>query len=91
MKPNGIPVSAHGADWALLAFMNHFLSTPASGSSPVRRSRSIPRAFHALFSDTLLGSALRARASDTIGTQSFEFQAHDVEIGFAYEGRRGSR
>jgi 2,4-dichlorophenol 6-monooxygenase len=42
-------------------------------------------AFHALFSDTRLGRALRARAEVTIGTQSWEFQAHDVEIGFTYE------
>lgn len=42
-------------------------------------------AFHALFSDTLMGSALRARAAEAIGTQRFEFQAHDVEIGYGYE------
>ena len=32
-----------------------------------------------------MGRALRARAAEAIGTQRFEFQAHDVEIGFGYE------
>ena len=80
-----IPVSAHGADWALLAFMNHFLIDAGIGLIPGAPVEANTAAFHALFSDTLMGSALRARAAEAIGTQRFEFQAHDVEIGYGYE------
>ncbi len=80
------PVSTDGADWALLTFMNHGVVDAGVGlvhGAPVEVNTA---AFHALFSDTRLGRALRARAEVTIGTQSWEFQAHDVEIGFTYEG-----
>ena len=53
---------------------------PDPGCAARGEHRSLP----ALFSDGLLGEALRARAAETIGTQRFEFQAHDVEIGFHY-------
>ncbi len=80
------PVSTDGADWALLTFMNHAVVDAGIGLIPRRPGRGRRGAFHALFSDSRLGRALRARASVTIGTQSWEFQAHDVEIGFTYEG-----
>jgi 2,4-dichlorophenol 6-monooxygenase len=43
------------------------------------------QAFESLLSDTRIGRALRERATTAIGTQRYEFQAHDVEIGFTYE------
>lgn len=79
------PVSAHGADWALLAFMNHTVIDAGIGLIPGAPVEAHAAAFHALFSDTLMGRALRARAAEAIGTQRFEFQAHDVEIGLGYE------
>jgi len=81
-----LPVSTDGADWALLAFMNHGVIDAGIGlvaGAPVEVNKA---AFQALFSDTRLGRALRARAEVAIGTQTWEFQAHDVEIGFTYEG-----
>src|SRR6266498_3362240 len=75
-----------GADWALLTFMNHGVVDAGIGLVPGAPVEVNTGAFHALFSDTRLGRALRARAEVTIGTQSWEFQAHDVEIGFTYEG-----
>ncbi len=80
------PVSTDGADWALLTFMNHGVVDAGIGLVPGAPVEVNTGAFHALFSDTRLGRALRARAEVTIGTQSWEFQAHDVEIGFTYEG-----
>jgi 2,4-dichlorophenol 6-monooxygenase len=80
------PVSTDGADWALLAFMNHGVIDAGIGlvpGAPVEVNRG---AFEALFSDSRLGRALRARAEVAINTQTWEFQAHDVEIGFTYEG-----
>jgi 2,4-dichlorophenol 6-monooxygenase len=80
-----LPVSTDGADWALLAFMNHGVIDAGIGLVPGAPVEVNKAAFHALFSDTRLGRALRARAEVAIGTQTWEFQAHDVEIGFTYE------
>jgi 2,4-dichlorophenol 6-monooxygenase len=78
------PSSSDGADWALLAFGNHVVIDAGIGLVPGAPVEANTAAFHALFADGLLGDALRARAAETIGTQRFEFQAHDVEIGFRY-------
>jgi 2,4-dichlorophenol 6-monooxygenase len=78
------PVSTHGADWALLAFMNHTVIDAGIGLTPGAPVEVNTQAFHALFSDTLVGAALRARAEACLNTQTWEFQAHDVEIGFSY-------
>jgi 2,4-dichlorophenol 6-monooxygenase len=78
------PVSTDGADWALMAFGNHTVIDAGIGLTPGAPLEVNTAAFHALFSDGLLGEALRARAAETIGTQRFEFQAHDVEIGYHY-------
>jgi 2,4-dichlorophenol 6-monooxygenase len=82
------PVSTDGADWALMAFGNHTVIDAGIGLTPGAPLEANTAAFHALFSEGLLGEALRARARETIGTQRFEFQAHDVEIGFHY--RKGA-
>ncbi|MGW0497293.1 FAD-dependent monooxygenase [Streptomyces sp. NPDC003007] len=81
-----LPVSTDGADWALLAFMNHGVIDAGIGLAPGAPVEVNVAAFEALFSDSRLGRALRARAEVAIGTQTWEFQAHDVEIGFTYEG-----
>jgi 2,4-dichlorophenol 6-monooxygenase len=78
------PVSTDGADWALMAFGNHTVIDAGIGLTPGAPLEVNTAAFHALFADGLLGDALRARAAETIGTQRFEFQAHDVEIGYHY-------
>lgn len=78
------PVSADGADWALLAFMNHTVIDAGIGMIPGAPIEANTQAFHDLFSDTRKGRALQARAATCIDTQSWEFQAHDVEIGFYY-------
>jgi 2,4-dichlorophenol 6-monooxygenase len=79
-----LAVSTHGADWALLAFMNHFVIDAGIGLIPGAPVAANTEAFRALLSDTLIGAALRARAEETIGTQRWEFQGHDVELGFSY-------
>jgi 2,4-dichlorophenol 6-monooxygenase len=80
------PVSTDGADWALLAFMNHGVIDAGIGLVHGAPPEVNTAAFESLFSDSRLGRALRARAEVAIGTQTWEFQAHDVEIGFTYEG-----
>jgi 2,4-dichlorophenol 6-monooxygenase len=79
------PVSTDGADWALMAFKNHALIDAGIGLTPGAPLEVNAAAFEQLFSDTLLGQGLRARAVEAINTQRFEFQAHDVEMGFCYE------
>lgn len=79
-----LPISTHGADWALLAFMNHFVIDAGIGLIPGAPPEVNTGAFHALFSPGLLGDALRHRAAVCIDTQAWEFQAHDVESGFSY-------
>jgi 2,4-dichlorophenol 6-monooxygenase len=78
------PVSTHGADWALLAFMNHFVIDAGVGLIPGAPPEVNIGAFASLLSDTPMGETLRARAAYTINTQRMEFSAHDVEIGFHY-------
>jgi 2,4-dichlorophenol 6-monooxygenase len=79
-----LPVSTHGADWALLAFMNHFVLDAGIGLIPGAPPEVNTGAFHALFSPGPIGDALRDRADVCFTTQAREFQAHDVEIGFSY-------
>jgi 2,4-dichlorophenol 6-monooxygenase len=78
------PVSTHGADWALLAFMNHFVIDAGIGLIPGAPPEANTGAFANLLADTPMGESLRARAAHCLETQQMEFQAHDVEIGFTY-------
>ncbi len=79
-----LPVSTHGADWALLAFVNHTVIDAGIGLTPGAPVEVNTAAFHGLLSDTPMGETLRHRAAVCIGTQAWEFQAHDVEIGYSY-------
>src|SRR5215216_304996 len=78
------PVSTHGADWALLAFMNHFVIDAGVGLIPGAPPEVNTGAFANLLADNPMGESLRARAAHCLETQQMEFQAHDVEIGFTY-------
>lgn len=79
-----IPVAIDGADWALLAFSNHAVIDAAIGLVPGATVEQNIVAFETLFGDSRVGGAIRARTADAIGTQRFEFQAHDVEMGYTY-------
>jgi 2,4-dichlorophenol 6-monooxygenase len=78
------PVSTHGAGWALLAFMNHFVIDAGVGLIPGAPPEVNTGAFANLLADNPMGESLRARAAHCLETQQMEFQAHDVEIGFTY-------
>src|ERR1700694_190406 len=66
------PVSTDGADWALMAFGNHTVIDAGIGLTP-----GAPLEVNT--------AAFPPRPAETIGTQRFEFQAHDVEIGYNYQ------
>lgn len=79
------PVAIDGADWAMLAFGNHQLIDASVGLMPGAPLEARVAAFEALFADNRVGAALRARVGEAINTQRYEFQAHDVELGYHYQ------
>jgi 2,4-dichlorophenol 6-monooxygenase len=80
------PVSCLGADWALLALGNYALIEAALGVCAAAPEEANMMAFAALISDTPLGETLRARLAETAKLQRIEFEAHDVEMGYNYDG-----
>jgi len=80
-----IPVSTDGADWALLAFSNHTIIDAAIGLVPGATVEQNVVAFETLFGDSRISGAIRARTHTAIETQVFEFQAHEVEMGYTYD------
>ncbi len=78
------PVCARNVEWALLTFHNHALTDIGLGlnrSDPERSSKNL----EAFFEDSDLGEVLRSRLSRIVDVQRMEWQAHDLEIGFAYD------
>lgn len=78
------PVAARNVNWALLTYQNHQFTDIALGL--VRGNPEVSHAnFAAFFSDSEDGRTRRARMREVVGVQRMEWQAHDIEIGFAYE------
>jgi 2,4-dichlorophenol 6-monooxygenase len=78
------PVGMRNVDWALFTFLNHLVIDAGMGLMPGAPPEAQTAALEAYFSDTPMGETRRARAAEVIATQRTEFQAHDLEIGFAY-------
>ena len=78
------PIGLRNVDWALFTFLNHLVIDAGMGLMPGAPSEAQTAALEAYFSDTPMGETRRARAAEVIATQRTEFQAHDLEIGFAY-------
>jgi 2,4-dichlorophenol 6-monooxygenase len=79
------PVAEDNADWALAAFKNFAVIDVAMGLVPGAPVEQHVAAMSEFFADTRLGASIRARFKEVINTQRIEFQAHDIEIGYAYE------
>jgi 2,4-dichlorophenol 6-monooxygenase len=80
------PIAKFNMDWAMSASI-HFqvIMDGVIGLNqyiPPQRRTSM---FFAYFAPTPVGAAQRARAAEIFATHRGECQAHDVEIGFAYE------
>jgi len=80
------PVGERNVEWGLAAWFHHRLMTEAAlglGAHipPQRR----PSAFTTYFQDSEVGQVTRARAAEIFDTHRAECQAHDLELGFAYE------
>lgn len=78
------PVGQRNVDWAVFTAMNHAVCDAGLGFSPLHPLEVKRAVFEAFFADTPMGETLRARAAEVIETQRVEFQAHDLELGFAY-------
>ncbi len=78
------PIGMRNVDWALFTATNHAVLDAGMGFPPLH-SATVRRAhFELFFADTPMGATRRARAAEVMATQRTEFQAHDLEIGFAY-------
>lgn len=79
------PIGRHNVDWAVSAALHHHAILEAVGvgqhTAPQRRER----AFAAFVDPTPIAAAARARAAELFATHRGGCQAHDVELGFAYE------
>lgn len=78
------PIGMRNVDWAMFTAMNHQVLDAGMGFSPTQSPAARRAAFEAFFADTPMGETRRARAAEVFMTQRTEFQAHDLEIGFAY-------
>lgn len=79
------PIGRHNVDWAVSAAAHHQAVLDALGfghRTPPERRRT---AFATYFSESSIGAVARARAAEVLATHRGGCQAHDVEMGFAYE------
>ncbi|MCA2276610.1 FAD-dependent monooxygenase [Mycobacterium intracellulare] len=79
------PVGMRNVDWAMFTFLNHLVIDAGIGLVPGQPLEDKREVFRAYFSNTPMGETRRARTAEVINTQRTEFQAHDLEIGFAYQ------
>ncbi|WNV87325.1 FAD-dependent monooxygenase [Umezawaea sp. Da 62-37] len=80
-----LPTAHRNVSWAMYAFRNHAVAHAGLGLFPGQPPEATRTNFEALFSDTPMGETRRVRADEVFATQRVEYQAHDIEIGFAYE------
>ena len=80
------PVAARNTKWALFTFMNHFVTDAGFGLIPGAPPQVNAGAFHMLISEGYEGDWARARMHEVLQTQRMEFCAHDLEMGFHYDG-----
>jgi 2,4-dichlorophenol 6-monooxygenase len=83
-EPERRSVTGHNVEWALFAFQNHLAIDAAIGLIPGAPMEMNQGAYHLLFSDTLIGRSRRQRLAEVVHTQRMEFQAQEIEMGYAY-------
>jgi 2,4-dichlorophenol 6-monooxygenase len=79
------PIGRHNIDWALSAASHNQAILGAIGLGPQTPPERREQMFSAYFDPSPIGAAGRARAAEMFATTRGGYQAHDVEIGFAYE------
>lgn len=78
------PVAKRNINWSLFAFSNSQLTGPAVGIIPGNEAESV-RNLLALDEPTEVGQARRRRLDDVMKMNRTEFQANNLDIGYAYE------
>ena len=78
------PIGQRNTDWGLFTFENSAVINSALGLIAGQKERNRAR-FEAVFADNLTGRSLHAQVKKMIDSQSIEFGAHGVELGFVYE------
>jgi 2,4-dichlorophenol 6-monooxygenase len=78
------PVGERNAEWALMTWFNHPVNDVAMGLLPGQSPDERKAALTALFAEGPMGETRRAKFREVINVQRLEFQAHDVELGYAY-------
>ena len=78
------PVGARVAEWALHGFRMRSLIDQSIGLAPGQTDAN-RKAFERLYSDTPGGATARAILAEAMNIQRIGPQAHDMEIGYAYE------
>lgn len=80
------PLGKLHVDWGLSTWFHHKVMTEAAiGLGPHIPPQRRASVFSAYFDPSPVGTAVRARAAEIFNTHRGECQAHDLEIGFAYE------
>lgn len=79
------PIGRHNVDWAVSAALHHHAILEAIGLGQHTPQPRRDRSFAALVDPSPLAVAARARSAEIFATHRGGCQAHDVEIGFAYE------
>ena len=80
-----LPVSAENVEWAVVAAEHHQALIDAIGIGPNTPPRRRAAIFAMLREDSPIGDTVRARMRELFMTHRGGCQAHDMEIGFAYE------
>ncbi|WP_027661357.1 FAD-dependent monooxygenase [Salinispora fenicalii] len=79
------PIGRHNVDWAVSAALHHHAILEAVGVGQHTEPQRRERAFAAFIDPSPIAAAARARAAELFATHRGGCQAHDVELGFAYE------
>jgi 2,4-dichlorophenol 6-monooxygenase len=79
------PLAKHNIDWSVSAASHNQAILSAIGLGPRTPPERRRQMFSAYFDPSPIGTAVRARAAEIFATARGGYQAHDVEVGFAYE------
>jgi 2,4-dichlorophenol 6-monooxygenase len=79
------PIGKHNIDWSVSAAAHIQVILDAIGLGPRTPPQRRGQMFSAYFDPSPIGAAVRARAVEIFATVRGAYQAHDLEIGFAYE------
>lgn len=82
-EPERRAVGSVARDWGLFTFSNSAVINTALGLVPGQKEANRQR-FRDLFEDSHRGNSFRAQVARVIETQSIEFCAHGIELGFNY-------